>query len=223
MTFSNEWDDLYRANTHLSTWPWSDLVSYVHRYAKPSAGFKRVLELGCGAGANIPFFVKLCVDYCAVEGSPAIVERVLTTYPELRGKIIVADFTRSIPFDGPFDLVVDRISLAHNTTDAMDRTLKMIFNLLRNGGKFIGIDWFSDQHQDATLGELVDSHTRRNFPSSSHLAGTGKVHFCDREHLVNLLEGTGFRIERLEHKLNQVFVPENAGQLGWWNFVAVKP
>ena len=57
MSFSNEWDESYKKNTHLSIWPWSDLVSYVMRYARPENPKNcNVLELGCGAGANIDFF-----------------------------------------------------------------------------------------------------------------------------------------------------------------------
>ena len=223
MTFSTEWDVLYRANTHLSTWPWSDLVSYVHRYAKPSNGFNKVLELGCGAGANIPLFLSLKTDYWAIEGSPAIVDSVISRFPELAERIVTGDFTVDLPFSGPFDLIVDRISLAHNDTVAIVKTLAMIFKLLRNGGKFIGIDWFSDQHHDSQNGDRVDSHTRTNLPASSHLKGTGYVHFCNREHIIDLLENQGFRIERLEHKLSNIEIPENGQQLGCWNFVAIKP
>lgn len=223
MTFSTEWDDLYRASTHLSIWPWTDLVSYVHRYAKPSNGFTRVLELGCGAGANIPFFLSLQVDYSAIEGSPSIVASLLKRYPDLADRICTGDFTQRIPFEGPFDLVVDRVSLAHNPTQAISRTLDMVFERLRPGGKFIGIDWFSNQHIDAGRGEMVDSHTRKNLPADSTLAGTGMVHFCDRDHLVELFGKSGFRIDRLEHKQHNIEIPEGAGQLAWWNFVAVRP
>ena len=53
MSFSNEWENRYKAKTHLSIWPWSDLVSLVMRHKPIKENFK-VLELGCGAGANIP-------------------------------------------------------------------------------------------------------------------------------------------------------------------------
>ncbi|MGN5030804.1 hypothetical protein ACTFBV_20625 [Aeromonas rivipollensis] len=59
MAFSNEWDEQYKNNHHMSIWPWSDLVSSIYRYANPKNGYKRVLELGCGAGANIPLFCLL--------------------------------------------------------------------------------------------------------------------------------------------------------------------
>jgi SAM-dependent methyltransferase len=220
--FSREWDELYRANLHLSTWPWSDLVSYVYRYAKPSDGYRRVLELGCGAGANIPFFLELGVDYRAIDGSEAIVSRLQATYPELKDRIVVGDFTVAIPFEGRFDLVVDRVSLAHNTTEAIRRTLAMVFERLRSQGKLIGIDWFSTADQDAESGIALDAHTRTHLPPSSHLAGTGAVHFCDRDHLVDLLTGAGFRIDRLEHKQNEVVIPEHGERFAWWNFVAAK-
>jgi len=55
----------------------SDLISYVMRYARPSGKGCRVLELGCGAGANIPFFKSLGAEYFGIEGSGAVVEMLL--------------------------------------------------------------------------------------------------------------------------------------------------
>jgi len=40
------------AKQHLA---WSDLVSYVMRYGRPSGGSSKVLGAGFGAGANIAF------------------------------------------------------------------------------------------------------------------------------------------------------------------------
>jgi SAM-dependent methyltransferase len=222
MTFSPEWNQLYLDSAHMSIWPWSDVVSYVHRYAKPAAGFQRVLELGCGAGANIPFFLKLDVDYSAIEGSSAIVVRLHQTYPIIQDKILVGDFTQSIPFEEPFDLIVDRGSLIHNDTAGIRSGLALAYQHLRPGGKFIGIDWFSDAHSSVSLGQAFDSHTRTDI-LTGHLAGTGKVHFCDQAHLLGLLSEAGFQGQRLEHKQNDVLIPTGGECFAWWNFVAVKP
>jgi SAM-dependent methyltransferase len=221
MNFSPEWDRLYRDGRHLSRWPWSDLVSFVFRHARPGDGFRRVLELGCGAGANIPLFVSLGVDYHAVEGSPAIVAELHAEFPPLKDRIIAGDFTRDLPFPGLFDLVVDRSSLTHNTTAAIRRTLAMVFDRLRAGGKFIGIDWFSAACPDAQWGDALDSHTRANI-DRGEFAGLGAVHFSDQEHLLELLTGAGFRVEQLDHKQIDYIVPPGNGSLGRWNFVAVK-
>src|SRR3990172_8519201 len=101
-----EWEDTYRNSSHLSIWPWSEMVSYVMRYVRPDKNF-RVLEVGCGAGANIPFFKHLEVDYHAIEGSASIVEKLHKRFPDLKDKIIVGDFTGEIATPGLFDLIVD--------------------------------------------------------------------------------------------------------------------
>src|SRR3990172_2305781 len=115
MTFSKEWDYRYKENTNMSTWPWSDLVSYVKRYVHLTKN-SRVLELGCGAGANIPFFLSLGVKYYSIEGSAIMVNKLKKKFPNLQENIVVGDFTQNIPFSKSFDLVIDRSSLTHNTT-----------------------------------------------------------------------------------------------------------
>ncbi len=221
MNFSPSWDDTYREMRHWSVWPWSDLVSYTLRYARPEDGFRRVLELGCGAGANIPFFGKIGMDYAAVEGSAFIVARLCEMFPNLKDKIAVGDFTKAIPFGGSFDLVVDRASVTHNATAAIQRTLRLVLKLMRPGGKFIGINWFSTRHSDAAAGDLLDAHTRTNI-SAGQFAGIGAVHFSDQAHIIDLLETAGFRIERLDHQETGGVIPAGSARLGWWNFVAVK-
>jgi SAM-dependent methyltransferase len=222
LTFSLEWNRAFLANTHLSVWPWSDLVSYVNRYAKPEQGFWRVLELGCGVGANVPLFLKLGVNYFAIEGSEAAVKMMHLAYPDLAERIVVGDFTQGIAFPGPFDLVVDRSAITHNTTESISKALGIVFSRLRPGGKFLGIDWFSTDYPEAQCGDALDTHTRANF-SSGQFAGIGAVHFSDKTHIVDLLTGAGFVLERLEHKQSEVVFPKPSPGCGWWNFVAVKP
>ena len=221
MTFSPQWDDIYRGAKHLSIWPWSDLVSYVYRHARPDHGYRRVLECGCGAGANIPLFVKLGVDYFGIEGSAHVVTRLQEQFPELKRHIAVGDFTRSIPFECPFDLVVDRGSVTHNTTEAIRRALALIFNCMRPDGKLLGIDWFAADHSDAKEGEPLDPWTRTNI-RKGQFAGVGAVHFSDRDHLLELLHHAGFSVELLEHKSVDTVLPDS-GRLATWSFVAVKP
>ena len=73
--FDNNWDKTYKKKFHLSVWPWSDLISYSARYLKPKNKFKKILELGCGAGANIPFFLQRKFDYYGIEGSKTIIKK----------------------------------------------------------------------------------------------------------------------------------------------------
>lgn len=215
--FSQEWEQRYRDNTHLGVWPWSDLVSYVMRYAKPAG--KRVLELGCGAGANIPFFAQQVADYHAIEGSDTIVHRLWEKFPQYRETIKVGDFTQQIPFDGMFDLIVDRGSLTCNRTDDIRNALRFVYERLKPDGKFIGIDWFSTQHSDYGKAELLDPYTSANL-SEGHLANTGIIHFSDRAHLEDLF--SDFRLEVLEHKTVKRELPEDGFVLATWHLVVSK-
>ena len=83
MTFSKEWDQRYRQHSDMSVWPWSDLVSYVIRYVHLQKKLY-VLEIGCGAGANIPFVLSLGYKYYGIEGSPTIVAKLKKDFPALR-------------------------------------------------------------------------------------------------------------------------------------------
>jgi SAM-dependent methyltransferase len=222
LAFSSEWETAFRSKTHLSVWPWSDLVSYIHRHAAPATGFRRVLELGCGMGANIPFLLSLGIDYHAIEGSATAVSRLHDRFPELRRTIVTGDFTQLLPFEGLFDLVIDRAAIQHNATDAVRHTIGMVYGQLRAGGKLIGIDWLSSAHSEANGGTRIDDHTRRDIPSRA-FEGLGVVHFFDERHLTGLLVAAGFHIERLEHKIHEIVIPAGGDRPAWWNFIAVKP
>ena len=103
MVFSKEWEQRYKDNTNMSIWPWSDLVSYVKRYAGMTSE-SSVLELGCGAGANIPFFLSLGVKYYAIEGSITIVNELKRKFPNLQENIMAGDFTSNIIFSENFSM-----------------------------------------------------------------------------------------------------------------------
>lgn len=218
MTFCEEWDDTYKKGQQLSIWPWSDVVSYVMRYARPSSPDFRVLELGFGAGANIPFFLKLGVKYYGVEGSPAIVEQISDQYPQIKENIVAADFTKEIPFEGPFDLVIDRSSVTHNSTESIQHCLKTVQSKMKPGALFLGFDWFSVNHSDYDKGTPVeDDRTRTNF-RDGQFVGVGSIHFSDEKHLRDLFKN--FKIELLEEKTIQRAEPDDAWNFASWNLVA---
>ena len=68
--FSTEWEDIYLNGEQLTSWPWSDVISLMHRYCKDVVSKKSVVfELGCGVGPNIPFIQSLGMNYYGVDGS----------------------------------------------------------------------------------------------------------------------------------------------------------
>ncbi len=221
MTISEEWEKCFKENLQISVWPWSDLVSYVIRYASPTGKDFRVLELGCGAGANIPFFISLGVNYFAIDGSPTIIEMLKKKFPSISKNISHGDFTSEIPFDGSFDLIVDRCAITHNTTEDIKNCLNNIYNKLKKNGKYVGIDWFSTHHSDFLNGQIIDGDkfTKTGYEKGM-FAKVGQVHFSDKSHLLELF--SEFEISHLEHKTTKTEIPKNAHQAAWWNLVVQK-
>lgn len=220
MSFSSEWDSIYQSGALQAAWPWSDLIGYVRRYGPDRLESCKVLELGCGVGANIPFFAKVGAEYYAVEGSAHAVGLVHRDHPQLIDRVLVGDFTTTLPFHGSFDLVVDRSSLTHNTAVAIQSTLSKIYQLLRPGGRLIGIDWFSDRHSDRRFGLCqADAWTYGNF-GAGQFVGCGTVHLSDEAHLRDLLKD--FRLLALEHKEVRDCTTDAGSVRASWNFAVEK-
>jgi SAM-dependent methyltransferase len=220
MSFSREWEQRYLENTHLAVWPWSDVVSLVRRHCGPLTS-GAILELGCGAGANIPFLNSLGARYYAIDGSPTMVARLKERFPALAPAILVGDFTRALPFATRFDLVIDRAALTHNPTADIRAALELVWEALQPGGYFVGVDWFSTGFSEFARGvSAEDAHTRTGY-SDGPFAGTGRVHFSDLAHLKDLFGR--FQLLLLEEKKICTHVPAGAAQFAAWNLVARKP
>jgi SAM-dependent methyltransferase len=216
------WDAAYRGQTHLSQWPWSDVVSLFHRHVRSYSASTRVLELGCGAGANIPFFLALGVEYHALEGSSIIVNRLKERFPVIAARIHYGDFSAPWPGYPEFDVIIDRASITHNPVQAIRRILSQCAEHLNSGGKLISVDWFSSAHTSAGLGSVMDSHTRTGI-ETGHLANLGPVNFADRSLLEGMIKEAGLQLRWLEHKENRILVPDAGEIRAWWNLVAEKP
>lgn len=212
------WDNIYQRNEQYAVWPWSDLVGTVMRNAKPNTSDFKVLELGCGTGANIPFFLALGVDYYSVEASKVVVSRLQNKFPQLDNKILVGDFTEKLP-NGMFDLIFDRGSLVCNKTDAIRNCLQNCYDHLKPNGKYIGIDWFSTKHSSFSQGEVEDDWTRVDFPKGPFV-DLFRMHFSNKKHLFDLFEK--FEFQELKHKTIESEFDSDCPVVAVWNFAVAK-
>ena len=212
------WNKIYRRNEQISVWPWSDLVSIVMRHARPAKDDFKVVELGCGAGANIPFFLSLGVEYYSVEASEVIVSRLHKKFPQLENNIIAGNCTETLP-DGEFDLIFDRGALTCNTSDAIEACLQLCHEKLKPDGKYIGVDWYSTKSSSFLQGEVEDDWTRVNFPRGPFVNQV-RIHFSNKDHLIDLFNK--FEFQHLEHKTVESEFESDHPVVASWNFVAAK-
>lgn len=218
MGFSTEWEKLYLNKKQLSSWPWSELVALVMKYIQLNSSHK-VLELGVGSGANVPFFLNAGVDFYGIDGSKAIIESLQSKFPILSTKLITADFVKEIPFNETFDVIVDRSSITHNNTKDIESCIALIYQHLKPGGLFIGVDWFSTLQSDYNKGLVEDEHTQYDFPEGFFYQ-LGKVHFSDEAHIRDLFKQ--FEFLHLDHKIVQQSLPDPTFRMARFHFVVRK-
>jgi SAM-dependent methyltransferase len=216
MSYSQEWNNVYKDQRQYSIWPWTDLVSlFMSKFSNDIRPDLKVLEMGCGSGANIPFFEDINIDYHAIDGSSEIINLLNEKFINLN--IVCADFTKEIPFDQNFDIIFDRASISCNTVEGIKSCIKIIESKLISGGYFMGTDWFSTESSYFTnpgSGTInVDEYTLRI--NESPFLGAGNVQFTDEAQIRKYCKN--FEITYLSHKSKEnKFTGET---ISVWDFI----
>ena len=219
MGFSAEWDKYFQKTTTASQWPWSDLITKVMRNVPKKSSFN-VLEVGCGGGANIPFFLSVKANYFGIDGSKITIQRLKKKFPTLKKQLVSGDFTKEIPFNEKFDMIIDRGAITHNTTNAIKKFLELIDEKLVDGGKIISVDLFSTRYFEFKNGiESEDHYTRKGY-KKGRFSGVGNVHFFDKKHIRELF--SNFSILSLEQKSYSKEIPLTKRIRASWILVAEK-
>lgn len=199
MTFSQEWEDIYARGEQITQWPWTALVSLIMRFGATEG---RVIELGCGSGANAVFFDVMGMDYQGVDGSATAIDYLTDALPQMRGKVHVGDFTKWSFGENVADLVVDRAAVVHNPIKDISNTIDAAWRALKPGGLYIGVDWFSGAHEDRAQFSGVGVTTRMTEP------------------LIKMIFER-FEIVHLEHKIHHRIIPRRF-PFGAYDIVARK-
>jgi|CXWL01.1.fsa_nt_gi SAM-dependent methyltransferase len=221
MAFSTKWETAYQNKKHLTRWPWTQLLTRVFTHCSLHKKGFRVLELGCGVGANIPFFKKLAVDYNAIEGSKTAVQDIYAAFPELKGKVLCGDFSKTFPHRGKFDLIFDRAALTCSKRADIERCLKRSHEALNDGGIYIGIDWYSTSNAYARRGTALaeDRNTRIDFTEGPY-KGVEPIRFFSANEISRFFRY--FQILELSRETLQIVKPARKASLASWHIVARK-
>ena len=218
--FSPSWNEAYASSASAApSWPFSDLIRLVNRHGPTLNLNSVVLELGFGAGANIPYFESLGVAYWGIEGSQHAVEEAIRRFPAQASRLLIGDFSAPPTIGVTVDAVIDRSSMTHNSAVDIATGLQRLHGMMRPGAVYYGVDWFSTMHTDYNSGTAIDEWTRTNIPSGQ-FNGIGRVHFTDAAHLAYLFETAGFNIELLEHKTREGVLPRS-NVVATWDVVAI--
>ena len=116
--------------------PYDQIATFVFRNlpSKPRRDI-RVLEVGCGPGNNLWFLNQEGFACSGFDGSQKAIEHAKTRC----GSVVdlkVAEFP-NVPFEGNFDLVIERAAICYVPFDVARQTVANIRKVLVPGGRFL--------------------------------------------------------------------------------------
>ena len=139
------------------------------------------MEVGCGVGANIPFFNNRNFDYYGFDVSKVAINYLKKKFPKLKNNLFVLDIEKKdIPVKN-FDLVIDRGCLIHvkkkNNLSVLDR----IFDATKKNSLIVFTDLISKKTK---IDKNYDFFKIDNFYSKKRIKSTfkkKKILYCSEE------------------------------------------
>ena len=155
--YLSHWDEKFKSGDW-GKYPNEELVRFVcGTFNKEHNRNSRVLEIGCGTGANLWFLQNEGLHVHGIDSSRHGIAQAKRTIVEAGGNgdnLRVGNFI-NLPWpDNTFDLVVDVFALYANTPDAIEKTLSEIIRVMKEGAVFFTMLWGTETCGFGTGNEL---------------------------------------------------------------------
>ncbi|MBF0561187.1 MAG: class I SAM-dependent methyltransferase [Alphaproteobacteria bacterium] len=204
MTTEDGWDQAWDTVFSAREWgryPPEDLVRFIARSYGGSTDRRqvRILELGCGPGANLWYLAREGFQVYGVDGSAVAIDRAgqRLAAEGLSADLRVGDVARiaaSYPPDS-FDAIIDIACLQHAALDVRT-VLDQAHALLRRGGQMFAM-MIAHGSWGEGLGRKIAPGTYTDVPEGPWI-GVGRVHFFTLEEVRAAFSAfEGLRVEEL--------------------------
>ncbi len=200
MSWDSHWEKVFSSNSW-GRYPPEELVRFVarHFFPVPDRGQVRLLEVGCGPGANIWFMAREGFDVRGIDGSHTAIERARERLKgdRLEGVLVLGDIVnlRDHFLADHFDAVIDVACLQHNDIRSIRAILDSARHVLKPGGLIFSMMVDTECYGCGT-GRQVEPGTFVEV-SAGPCTGVGLCHFFSLEEVRSLFSiFAEVRIER---------------------------
>jgi len=200
MTWDPVWEKIFREQAW-GQYPPEEFIRFIAKnfYQAPNRRNIKLLEVGCGPGANLWYLAREGFSVYGIEGSQTAVERANMRLnkecPGWAGEIRSGDI-RQLPFeDGFFDAVVDIEAICCNDYETAKQIYAEMARVTKKGGKL-----FSKTFAVGTWGDGTGKNFGRGawLVAEGLMVGKGLTRFTSIEEICDLV--SNFKISAIELK-----------------------
>ena len=191
MSWDPIWEQIYRARDW-GRYPPEELIRFVvrHSYSVSDRKQVKILEMGCGPGANIWYLAREGFDAYGIDGSETAIVKAerhlqqegLKAHLQVGDIVSLSDFYPTLRFDA----VVDVACLQHNNVQAVQTILDQVATVLKPGGWVFSMMVAAGSYGDG-LGKEVEPGTFVDIREGP-LRGVGLLHFFTLEQVQRLFD-----------------------------------
>lgn len=202
----NIWEQIHSQRSW-GKYPNEELVRFIGRnflkIPREERKSIKILELGCGQGANLWFLAKEGFDVYGVDISPSAIIKTKDYMEKEWGirsiKLLVQDIRDLLFKDEMFDVVIDPSAIWYVSYTDHKKVYNKIFRLLKPRGYFWSFHIAEDSWGYGT-GNLIDYKTFDNI-AEGPLQSQGTTCMLSDKDIELLLEGAGFKVISIERHL----------------------
>jgi SAM-dependent methyltransferase len=189
MSWDNIWEQVFRTQPW-GKYPSEDVIRFVARnfYKVPDRSSVKILEVGCGPGANLWYIAKERFAAYGIDGSTSAIaacrQRLDVEVPGWQGELAEGDVC-SLPYsDNCFDAVIDIECIYANLYDDARRIYQEVRRVLKPNGKLL-----SKMFSSGSAGDGTGSKIGHNawLVAEGPLAGKGTSRFTGESEIDGLL------------------------------------
>lgn len=192
-SFNETWEKIHN-QLEWGKYPSENVIRFIARnYYQTQRDKVKILDFGCGAGANTWFLAREGFDVYAFDGSSTAIEKAKQYLASERcGNVhfSVMDGTMLDYPDDFFDCVVDNVCIYANTYPHIRKMYQEIFRIMKNGGKLYS-SCFGPKTEGFRTGTYLENGTYEDIEKGV-LANRGTAHIYTEQEFVQTLEETGF-------------------------------